>query len=57
MICLNGYLLTSKKIDYLLFFLIAAYGAFLKANGETPVTWKRAASMDEVLQEADIVRI
>lgn len=37
-------------------FSIAAYGEFLKANGEKPVTWKRAASMDEVLREADVVR-
>ncbi|KAE9448595.1 hypothetical protein C3L33_19497, partial [Rhododendron williamsianum] len=28
----------------------AAYGQFLKANGEQPVTWKRASSMEEVLQ-------
>lgn len=34
---------------------IAAYGEFLKANGEKPVTWKRASTMDEVLQEADVV--
>ena len=39
------------------FLPIAAYATFLKASGETPVTWKRAATMDEVLQEADIVRI
>lgn len=37
-------------------FFDAAYGQFLKANGEQPVTWKRASSMDEVLQEADVVR-
>jgi len=37
--------------------VIAAYGEFLKANGEQPVTWKRAASMDEVLREADVVGI
>lgn len=36
---------------------MAAYGEFLKANGEQPVTWRRAASMDEVLQQADLVRI
>lgn len=36
-------------------FLVPAYGQFLKANGESPVTWKRAASMDEVLQQADVV--
>lgn len=34
---------------------MAAYGQFLKANGEQPVTWKRASTMDEVLQEADVV--
>lgn len=34
---------------------IVAYGQFLKANGEQPVTWKRASSMDEVLLEADVV--
>jgi hydroxypyruvate reductase 1 len=33
----------------------AAYGQFLKANGEPPVTWKRASSMEEVLREADVV--
>ena len=42
--------------DTHVFLLIAAYGQFLKANGEQPVTWKRASSMDEVLQEADVVR-
>ncbi|CAI0557543.1 unnamed protein product [Linum tenue] len=34
---------------------VTAYGQFLKANGEQPVTWKRASSMSEVLQEADVV--
>lgn len=34
----------------------AAYGGFLKANGEQPVTWKRAATMEDVLREADVVR-
>jgi len=34
---------------------LAAYGQFLKANGEQPVTWKRASSMEEVLREADLV--
>ncbi|KAB5561467.1 hypothetical protein DKX38_006424 [Salix brachista] len=38
-------------------FVIAAYGEFLKANGEQPVTWKRAASMDEVLREADLISL
>jgi hypothetical protein len=33
-----------------------AYGQFLKANGEEPVTWKRAATMEDVLREADVVR-
>lgn len=32
-----------------------AYGQFLKANGEQPVTWKRAATMEDVLREADVV--
>lgn len=36
---------------------MAAYGQFLKANGEQPVTWKRASSMDEVLQQADVVSL
>ncbi|XP_027367932.1 glycerate dehydrogenase HPR, peroxisomal isoform X2 [Abrus precatorius] len=36
---------------------VTAYAAFLKANGETPVTWKRASTMDEVLQEADIISL
>ncbi|OWM80430.1 hypothetical protein CDL15_Pgr019710 [Punica granatum] len=35
----------------------AAYGQFLKANGEQPVTWKRASSMDEVLREADLISL
>lgn len=38
-------------------FPFAAYGEFLKSNGEQPVTWKRASSMDEVLIEADVVCI
>ncbi|GMP64312.1 hypothetical protein CsSME_00025654 [Camellia sinensis var. sinensis] len=36
---------------------VTAYGQFLKANGEQPVTWKRASSMNEVLQEADVEAI
>ncbi|XP_044488158.1 glycerate dehydrogenase [Mangifera indica] len=36
---------------------VTAYGEFLKANGEKPVTWRRAASMDEVLQQADVVSL
>lgn len=35
--------------------LFAAYGQFLKSNGEQPVTWKRAATMEDVLREADVV--
>lgn len=42
------------KAQYNMFW-IAAYAEFLKANGEKPVFWKRAASMDEVLREADVV--
>ncbi|KAL8158828.1 hypothetical protein V2J09_000365 [Rumex salicifolius] len=38
-------------------FLFSAYGEFLKANGEQPVTWKRASSMDEVLQQADLISL
>ncbi|KAK1272862.1 Cell number regulator 13 [Acorus gramineus] len=34
-----------------------AYGEFLKANGEQPVTWKRAASMEDVLREADVISL
>lgn len=41
--------------DYIICSRIAAYAEFLKANGEQPVTWKRAASMEEVLREADVV--
>ncbi|KAG8364416.1 hypothetical protein BUALT_Bualt19G0126500 [Buddleja alternifolia] len=33
------------------------YGQFLKANGEEPVTWKRASSMEEVLREADLISL
>ncbi|KAK9129419.1 hypothetical protein Sjap_009906 [Stephania japonica] len=36
---------------------VTAYGQFLKANGEQPVTWKRASTMDEVLQEADVISL
>ncbi|BBH08614.1 hydroxypyruvate reductase [Prunus dulcis] len=37
--------------------MVEAYAEFLKANGEQPVTWKRAASMDEVLREADVISL
>ena len=36
---------------------VTAYGQFLKANGEQPVTWKRAATMEDVLREADVVSL
>ncbi|KAF3322131.1 glycerate dehydrogenase [Carex littledalei] len=36
---------------------IIAYGQFLKANGEQPVTWKRAATMEDVLREADVISL
>nr|GMD84563.1 glycerate dehydrogenase [Ipomoea batatas] len=36
---------------------VTAYGQFLKSNGEQPVTWKRASSMDEVLREADVISL
>ncbi|CAA6663230.1 unnamed protein product [Spirodela intermedia] len=36
---------------------VTAYGEFLKANGEQPVTWKRASSMQEVLSEADVISL
>ncbi|RXH97660.1 hypothetical protein DVH24_009985 [Malus domestica] len=38
-------------------FHVPAYGQFLKANGEQPVTWKRASSMEEVLREADVISL
>ncbi|XP_010555223.1 PREDICTED: glycerate dehydrogenase HPR, peroxisomal-like [Tarenaya hassleriana] len=36
---------------------VTAYGEFLKANGEQPVTWKRASSMEEVLSAADVISL
>ncbi|CAM6124342.1 unnamed protein product [Calypogeia fissa] len=36
---------------------VTAYGAFLKTQNETPVTWKRAASAEEVLREADVISL
>ncbi|BBH09815.1 hydroxypyruvate reductase [Prunus dulcis] len=36
---------------------LETYAEFLKANGEQPVTWKRAASMEEVLREADVISL
>ncbi|KAF9684500.1 hypothetical protein SADUNF_Sadunf04G0124600 [Salix dunnii] len=40
--------IADHMLIYSPFFFITAYGAFLKANGEQPVTWRRAASMDEI---------
>ncbi|KAH0464788.1 hypothetical protein IEQ34_004891 [Dendrobium chrysotoxum] len=36
---------------------LRTYGQFLKANGEQPVTWKRAATMEDVLREADVISL
>lgn len=36
---------------------VAAYSKFLVQQGEAPVTWKRAASPEDVLREADVVRL
>ena len=36
---------------------VAAYGEFLKSQGEQPVSCKRAESADEVLREADLVSL
>ncbi|XP_024536185.1 glycerate dehydrogenase HPR, peroxisomal-like, partial [Selaginella moellendorffii] len=36
---------------------VTAYGEFLKSQGETPVTWKRAATVEDVLREADVVSL
>ncbi|CAM6125910.1 unnamed protein product [Calypogeia fissa] len=36
---------------------VTAYGAFLKTQHETPVTWKRAASPEDVLREADVISL
>jgi len=36
---------------------IAAYGDFLKSRGEEPVTCRRAASVEDVLREADCVSV
>lgn len=37
--------------------LITAYGAFLRSRGEPPVTCRQAASLEELLREADIVSL
>ncbi|KAG6475770.1 hypothetical protein ZIOFF_064999 [Zingiber officinale] len=34
-----------------------SYGQFLQVNGEQPVTWKRAATMEDVLREADVISL
>ena len=44
-------------MSILIFLIVAAYGQFLKASGEPPVTWKRASSIQEVLREGDMVRL
>ena len=36
---------------------MAGYGEFLKAQGEKPVSWRRAESPEEVLREADLVSL
>jgi hydroxypyruvate reductase 1 len=36
---------------------VAAYGEFLKSQGEDPVSWRRAESLEEVLREADVVSL
>jgi len=36
---------------------VAAYGEFLKSQGEKPVSWRRAESLEEVLREADVVSL
>ena len=36
---------------------ITAYGDFLKAQGETPVTFTRTGNVEEVLQQADVVSL
>ncbi|XP_058090784.1 glycerate dehydrogenase [Magnolia sinica] len=36
---------------------VTAYGQFLKSNGEQPVMWKRAATMEDVLREADVISL
>ncbi|XP_074557408.1 glycerate dehydrogenase HPR, peroxisomal [Curcuma longa] len=36
---------------------VTAYGQFLQANGEPPVTWTRAATMEDVLREADVISL
>jgi len=36
---------------------IAAYGEFLRAQGEKPVSWRRAESPEEVLRQADLVSL
>jgi hydroxypyruvate reductase 1 len=36
---------------------VAAYGEFLESQGEEPVSWRRARSLEEVLREADVVSL
>lgn len=36
---------------------VTAYGDFLKSQGESPVTWKRVQTVEEVLRVADVVSL
>ena len=36
---------------------VAAYGAFLESRGETPVSCRRAATLEELLESADVVSL
>lgn len=36
---------------------VGAYGEFLRSQGEEPVLWRRAESLEEVLREADVVSL
>jgi len=36
---------------------MTAYGEFLKSQGEAPVTWKRASTVEDVLRDADVISL
>ncbi|WP_319822833.1 NAD(P)-dependent oxidoreductase, partial [Acinetobacter baumannii] len=36
---------------------LTAYGEFLMSQGEAPVTWKRASTVEDVLKEADVISL
>eukprot|EP00850_Spirogloea_muscicola_P019457 SM000191S05206 [mRNA] locus=s191:16987:20724:+ [translate_table: standard] len=36
---------------------VTGYAKFLQSQGEQPVTWKRAASVEDVLKEADVISL